>query len=427
MSLLKKIESIKSKNVSKIKMIPDIENVITKNDKMFGVKFFIYGNKFTKIPLVIRLLSKDKSFHKINTIEIYNKKMEPAIAIDINPDIPEDKLLMFISKLPLATKYKSLTEGNILENYLNKLTLTEGKLSQILSRIDPAIILNGILMVTALIAVIRYYVISIRNKKEEYESSGPREQQINQKLFKGQKYDEPAFKMYANLQNFIKYVALGKAPAVIICGPPGTSKTYIVRRTFHFEGLKPGSDYRIEKGGGLSVAAVYDLLFENRNRILILDDFDTPLRNEDTINMLKAITDSYDKRILSISREKRMSSGQHQESSSSPSKFEYKGKLVIITNLKKSEIDRALLSRAPAFEVSFNNKDIIEALQIMLEYINPNVSMEIKKEVLDYILILHKKNPEIQIDFRAFKNSVDARVGNPLYWKEMIQTIVGYN
>lgn len=183
----------------------------------------------------------------------------------------------------------------------------------------------------------------------------------------------------------------------------------------------------IGKGGGLSIAAVYDLLFETRNKILILDDFDTPLRNEDTVNMLKAITDSYDKRILSISREKRMNSGQNQGSSETPSKFEYKGKLVIVTNLKKSEIDRALLSRAPAFEVSFNNKEIIEALQIMLEYINPNVSMEIKKEVLDYILILHKKNPEIQIDFRAFKNSVDARVGNPLYWKEMIQTIVGYN
>jgi hypothetical protein len=427
MNLLKKIESIKSKNISKIKMIPDIENVISKDNKMYGVKFFIFGGSFNKTPLVIRVLSKSKSFDKINTIEIYNQKMKPAIAVDLNPDIPEDKLLVFISKLPSAAKYKSLSEGNIVQEYLNSLILAEGGISKILTKIDPRMILNGILLVTALFAVIRYYILRIRNMKEEYESAGKREQEINQKLFKGQKYNDPAFKMYANLQNFIKYVALGKAPAVIICGPPGTSKTYIVRRTFYFEGLKPGSDYRIEKGGGLSVSAVYDLLFENRNRILILDDFDTPLRNEDTVNMLKAITDSYDKRILSISREKRMSSGQNQESSETPTKFEYKGKLVIVTNLKKSEIDRALLSRAPAFEVSFNNKEIIEALQIMLEYINPNVSMEIKKEVLDYILILHKKNPEIQIDFRAFKNSVDARVGNPLYWKEMIQTIVGYN
>jgi hypothetical protein len=427
MSLLKKIELIKSKDISKIKRIPDIETVITKNNKMYGVKFFIYGGNFSNTPLVIRTLSKDKTFNKINTIEIYNKKMEPAIAIDLNPDIPEDKLLMFISKLSLATKYKNLTEGNIIDEYLNKLNLMEGTLSKIFSKMDPRLFLNGIVILTSLIVIIRYYIISIRNKKEEYESAGPREQQINQKLFNGQKYDEPAFKMYANLQNFIKYVALGKAPAVIICGPPGTSKTYIVRRTFYFEGLKPGSDYRIEKGGGLSISAVYDLLYENRNRILILDDFDTPLRNEDTINMLKAITDSYDKRILSISREKRMSSGKDQESPETPSKFEYKGKLIIITNLQKNEIDRALLSRAPAFEVRFNNAEIVKALEVMLNYINPDVSIEIKREVLDYILFLYKKNPKIQIDFRAFKNSVDARVGNPLYWKEMIQTIVGYN
>jgi len=427
MSLLKKIESIKLKDISKIKRIPDVETVITKNNKMYGVKFFIYGGNFSKTPLVIRTLSKDKTFNKINTIEIYNKKMEPAIAIDLNPEIPDDKLLSFISKLTLAIKYKSLTKENIVEEYLYSLILSEGAMSKILSKIDPRLILNGILMITALFALIRYYILTIRNMKEERESAGKKEQEINQKLFKGQKYDEPAFKMYANLQNFIKYVALGKAPAVIICGPPGTSKTYIVRRTFYFEGLKPGSDYRIEKGGGLSVSSVYDLLFENRNRILILDDFDTPLRNEDTVNMLKAITDSYDKRILSISREKRMSSGKNQESSETPSKFEYKGKLIIIINLKKFEIDRALLSRAPAFEVSFNNKEIVEAIQSMLEYINPNVSIEIKKEVLDYILLLYQKNPNIQIDFRSFKNSVDARIGNPLYWKEMIQTIVGYN
>lgn len=34
MNLLKKIESIKSKDISKIKMIPDIENVISKDNKM---------------------------------------------------------------------------------------------------------------------------------------------------------------------------------------------------------------------------------------------------------------------------------------------------------------------------------------------------------------------------------------------------------
>lgn len=427
--ILKKIESIKDNEINKITLLPGIEEVILESKKMFAVTFYVYTKNNKRLPLMMKILSNDKSFKRINMVELYNNKYKPAVGIELDPNIPDDKLILFITKLLTTTKFKKVNESfNCVDEYLynDAKMLMEVNIAKFFRNVDPATLINGVILALTVFMLIRYYIIKIRNMKTEYETAGKKEEEINQKLFLGQKYDDPAFKMYLKLQNFIKFVALGKAPAVIICGPPGTSKTYIVRRTFHFEGLKPGTDYRIEKGGSLSVSAVYDLLYLNRDRILILDDFDTPLKNVDTINMLKAITDSYDKRILSISREKRMSS-QNQEAPETPSKFEYKGKLIIITNLDKKEIDRALLSRAPAFEVKFSIQEIITALEKMITYINPEVDVKIKQEVLSYIMSLYRKNPNIEIDFRAFKNSVDARVGNPLYWKEMVHTIVGFD
>ena len=51
---------------------------------------------------------------------------------------------------------------------------------------------------------------------------------------------------------------------------------------------------------------------------------------------------------------------------------------------------------------------------------------EIKQEVFDYIMELYKKDPKIEVNFRSFKNSIDARIGNPMYWKQMVNHIVNY-
>jgi len=420
MKIATKLDSVKIKNINKITRIPGIEEIITKGKpKLYGIRYFLFTSKFKKIPLVIRITSLKNSFNTINSVDIFDKSGNPTAGLEIKPDLDENKFLKLISELTKSIKYTNESKEISLDNYLSHLN---EKINLPPEAIMP--IFTGIIVAAS---TIHYYVTKYLNRKKEKESSGPAEQSINDKLFSGQKYDEPEFKMYANLQNFIKFVVLGKAPAVILCGPPGMSKTYIVRRTFHFEKLVPGKDYMIEKGSTLTLGAVYDLLYKHRNRILVLDDFDTPLKNEDTVNMLKAITDSYEKRILSLPREKMMSRDDSGQVSSTPSKFEYKGKLIIITNLKKRDIDRALLSRAPAFEVNFDSKQILKSLEGFMKFVSPEVNMKIKQEVLDYILYLYAKNKHLDINFRAFKCSVDARVGNPLYWKEMIQTIVGYD
>ena len=425
MKIATKLDSVKIKNINKITRIPGIETIISKgNPKLFGIRYFIFNSKFKKIPLVIRITSLKKNFDVIYGVDVFSKNGKNAIELLLKPEVIEskEKFIEFISQLSMNTKVVK-ESYNVLNNYLSYLNEIDPKIVGALVSTVIGTMTSGILVYS----ILSYKIKEWKLKKEADEASGPAEQAINDKLFGGTKYNDPAFKMYANLQNFIKYVVLGKAPAVIICGPPGMSKTHIVKRTFYFENLKAGKDYVVEKGSTLNVAAIYDLLYKNKNRILVLDDFDSPLKNEDTVNMLKAITDSYSKRIISIPREKtHAASPQSDISPDTPSKFEYKGRLIIITNLKKKDIDRALLSRAPAFEVNYNPKEILNYLDKFIHTIRPEVDEKTKREVLDYIIYLYAKDKNIEVNFRSFQNSIDAKVGNPLYWKEMVHTIVNY-
>jgi hypothetical protein len=273
--------------------------------------------------------------------------------------------------------------------------------------------------------LLRLVYVAIRNWSTENIIVPKQEQMMNDELFVGQSKNEPAFFQYQNTVNHIGLLTNGNAKAIILCGPPGMSKTYIVKRTLYMEKYIPQKEYIVVKGATMGISDVYSFLYENRHKIIVFDDFDTPLRNPDIVNMIKSITDTYGKRILAMPREKMVQSGGDQEIYNAPSRFEFTGKVIIITNLDKSQIEPALMSRAPVHEVKFDSKKILEMIDGMIIYINPSVSIELKHEVLDYLHVLYKKDPKnTKIDFRTFVTAIDARIGNPEGWKEMVKVMV---
>ena len=404
--------------VLKIKSIPDMQSVkrvnrlevinTTKYGTLYGIKYIVYDGKS---PRMIRFTSKTKDFKELFSIDIFNKKGIPSgfHGVFINkPDLILKVIGKIVRGLNILKKPSQLKEAN------NEFEVPMGEMAKItLMSFAPLLVL---LMVQGIFWLIEWYKVYKIEKLE---------QTINTSLFETQKENEPAYAIYGKLISYIKNVISGPAPALIICGPPGTSKTYIVRRTLHFQGFKSPQDYSIAKGSTIGLNDTYYLLYMNRNKILILDDFDTPLKNEDMVNFLKSVTDSYKHRILSMPREKSIdtSSATYHV----PSKFEFRGKLVIITNLLKKDIDRALLSRAPVVEVKFNSTQVLKALTDMMKFISPSVPMEIKEEVFDYIIHLYKIDPAININFRGFQNAIDARTAMPDHWKEMTRNIVEFD
>jgi hypothetical protein len=104
--------------------------------------------------------------------------------------------------------------------------------------------------------------------------------------------------------------------------------------------------------GFTRATGIYQSLYEMSNGgVLVFDDCDTAFTDDVAINLLKAATDSSDKRIISWRAETKM---QTSDGDYLPQSFEFKGSVIFITN---QDFDAHIASgsrMAPHFEALIN-------------------------------------------------------------------------
>lgn len=414
------------------KIIPDVKRISTEPElkvysdygKLYTIQYYLPKSKSG-----ISVVSKDPSFKTLLGFVMMKTSQKPLMFIEVKPNITRDAIIKAFNQINSTTKIKSVyshIKSTIgirgLISKINGNTIKE----ELSPDVKAKLIETLVPMIFALIFGLMFWIKRLKYKIQEHNVETEVERDINNSLFKGQKENDSAFEDYTHLQSFIKQTIGGPYPAIIICGPPGTSKTHMIRRTFYFNKLRPGDDYIIERGATLGLIDVFSLLYRMRDSILVLDDFDTPLQSPDTINFLKSITDSYKRRVLSMPRAGTSSQDNKEAVLDIPQKFEYSGKLIMVTNLNRKDLDTALVSRCPSIEINFSTDRMIKIITKMMKYIHPDISQEIKEEVFNYILKLYKKNKNTSINFRSFQNSVSARIVNPEDWKSMVEFITGY-
>lgn len=395
----------------------------TKSYKSVGLLYYIMVRleSNSKQNINLRFTSKTNNFNEIYSIDICNNKLVPDVGNIIQQTYGKQEIENLLYKMcypPKSILQKLLNHSNVSESFETDMKIMKWTNKLLLG-------LQVVAAVFMAVSLVIFGVKKIIKWRSETTASTSAEQDINDKLFSKQDANEPAFLIYHKLISFLKTTIDGTFPAVILCGKPGTSKTYIVKRTLYFMGKKPGRDYSIEKGGTLGLLEVYGMLYKNRDKILVLDDFDTPLKTDDMINLLKSITDSYDRRIVSVPTNKMMNSDGKTPEFEFPSKFEFTGKIIIITNLPRTSIDTALVSRCPTISVDFSPDEMIKAIDKMMVFIAPSVPMEVKKEVYEYCISLVRKNPRVEFNFRVYQNCVSARQIYPTDWQDMCRLIMG--
>jgi hypothetical protein len=417
--------------------IPGIDLITTqRHGKLFVKKYFVHNDKKKIQPRMIQFTSKDRNFNTLYSIDVCNRRLETVYGAEVKPNISRDILIAMVSSFGLVNKFgsfkdsiaklKSFVVSNESKSRkLNKFVVEdtdefELQAQRLMKLYQLALFLTAIAGVYVLF---RLWFTRYINWKEEMQAYQA-EQEVNKELFKSQEKQEPAFQLYHKLISSIQNVIDSKFKSLVIYGPPGMSKTYIVKRTLFFNDLKPGIDFFIQKGSTSTLQDVYKMLFDARRDILILDDFDTPLRNPDMVNFLKSITDSYFRTVVSLPQSRTMSS-EGDEEFDYPKRFEFRGKIIIITNLKKEQIDKALLSRCPALEVSFNSQEVVKALELLIKFMNPEMPLKDKLIVFNYIKKRILKQPNIHVDFRTFKTALDAYSGDNKNWMLTTDIILG--
>ena len=127
----------------------------------------------------------------------------------------------------------------------------------------------------------------------------------------------------------------GVVRGMVVTGPPGVGKSYGVEQVLEKNSLfdtLAGNKLRFEVIKGASSAiGLYKVLYNNadKNSVLVLDDCDTVLYDETSLNLLKAALDSCKKRKLSWNTDSALLRRE-----GIPDTFEFQGSVIFITNLK---------------------------------------------------------------------------------------------
>ena len=137
------------------------------------------------------------------------------------------------------------------------------------------------------------------------------------------------------LDEMTKAAVAGDVRAMIVSGPPGVGKSYgvekIVEAACLFDKIS-GKRLRAEvvKGAATPIG-LYQTLYKysDKNCVLVFDDCDSILLDDVSLNLLKGALDSGKKRKISWLSE---SSTLRREGI--PDRFEFKGSVIFITNLK---------------------------------------------------------------------------------------------
>ena len=173
--------------------------------------------------------------------------------------------------------------------------------------------------------------------------------------------------------DMVTMLANGAQSSVVVTGPGGLGKSYTVSKALETNGFKDIStlealevgarintrrSFRVIKGYS-TPKGLYRLLYENKDGVLVFDDCDSVLKDPVSLNLLKGALDSYSRRIISWRADIR--------DEDLPTSFEFKGRVVFISNLSSSQIDQAIITRSMAVDLSMSTQQKIDRMRHILE------------------------------------------------------------
>lgn len=223
----------------------------------------------------------------------------------------------------------------------------------------------------------------------------------------------------------------GVVRGMVVTGPPGVGKSFgveaVLEKNSLFDKLA-GKRLRfgIEKGAA-SAIGLYKLLYNyaDASNVLVLDDCDTVLYDETSLNLLKAALDSSKKRRLSWNTDSALLRRE-----GIPDSFEFKGSVIFITNLKfdkvrgkiKDHLD-AIMSRCHYLDLTMDTprEKILRCRQIVADgMLNEyDFTKEEEQEIVEFIV--ENKDRMREISLRMVTKVADLRKSMSNRWKRMAE------
>ena len=227
------------------------------------------------------------------------------------------------------------------------------------------------------------------------------------------------------LSDMIVMLAKGDQASVVVTGPGGLGKSHTVTTSLKKAGLKdlsvldeyevgapvPKNAFIVIKGYS-TPKGLYRTLFENRHSVIVFDDCDSVLKDAVSLNLLKGALDSYSKRIISWRAD--------IKDEDLPTSFEFKGRVVFISNMSSNQLDQAIISRSMSVDVTMTKEQKVERMRHLVSETSfmPDFDMICKNDALNLIASLVDSIKELSL--RTLIQVTKIRKSNPNgNWKDL--------
>lgn len=227
--------------------------------------------------------------------------------------------------------------------------------------------------------------------------------------------------------DMVTMLARGDQSSVIVTGPGGLGKSFTVTAALRSAGFKDISliddlpegakidkkSFRVIKGYS-TPKGLYRTLYENKDSVIVFDDCDSVLRDPTSLNLLKGALDSYSRRIISWRADIR--------DDDLPTTFEFKGRVIFISNLSSDSVDQAIITRSMAVDLSMTTQQKIDRMRHLLnsgEFM-PEFSVQYKTDALNLIESIQDNVKELSL--RTLIQVTKIRKSNPNgNWKSLAE------
>ena len=228
--------------------------------------------------------------------------------------------------------------------------------------------------------------------------------EIEQEVAAAAKDPDQVFK---EMYKYIKMVANGLVPSVIICGAPGVGKTWKTTTLLKSLGYEEDVNMYTIKGKCTPrrlYLHLYD--FQDKNNIVLIDDADAlvgPKAPEDCINILKAALDS-----TSDDQGRLVTYGvggplKDDEGMDIPKKFYYRGGVIVLTNYQAGQLDTAFRGRSYVQNIVFTPEQVLQIIKGLMPGMDKHrLSAKAKMKAYDYLMELYESKILVDLSVRTF-------------------------
>ena len=212
-----------------------------------------------------------------------------------------------------------------------------------------------------------------------------------------------------------------KIRSMIVSGSPGTGKTYEVIKAMKAKSRNNRDFYYHQIKGTISPIALYIELYRARHGVLVLDDADEAFTDAESLQLLKAATESSKSRTISYRK-----LSMALEAEGIPQEFEFAGCVVILTNTNLEEARKqrqshydAIMSRAHYINAVLETdrekimriRHIITTTKILHDFIDPSRH----QSIIDFVEENHNRFRELSI--RTVVKLAELCSAFPIQWE----------